>query len=66
MTRRLRLMESRRKGSEGIVARQYTITIPRVIVDAFGWSKDTHLTVRIKGKGVLEVREAVDGKGETL
>ena len=60
MTRHLRLMESRRKGSGGTVRHQYTITIPRVIVDAFGWDKDTQLAVRIKGKGVLEVREADD------
>lgn len=37
---------------------QYTVTLPRAIVEAMGWSKGQPLELHIKGKGILELREA--------
>jgi len=62
MTRLLRLMVSRRRRrkADGAVveSRQYTVTIPSAIVDAFGWNGETVLEVTIEGRGILRIRES--------
>ena len=52
------LVESRRKRPGGGVAIQYTVTIPKALVDAMGWKRGDRLEIRVKGKGILELREA--------
>jgi len=58
MTKLLKLIVSRRKKEDGTESRQYMMTVPRVIVEAFGWNEKTRLEVSIEGKGILRVREA--------
>ena len=53
-----KLMVARRRKADGRESRQFTVTIPAAIVDAFGWNGGEELEVSIEGKGILRIREA--------
>jgi len=53
-----KLMVARRRKADGRESRQFTVTIPAALVDAFGWKGGEELEVSIEGKGILRIREA--------
>ena len=58
MTKPRKVIVARRKDQRGIIVpRQYLITLPKGIVEAFDWDEHTYVEVKIKGKGILEIRE---------
>jgi bifunctional DNA-binding transcriptional regulator/antitoxin component of YhaV-PrlF toxin-antitoxin module len=36
---------------------QYTVTLPKPIVEALGWGKGRELAVEVAGKGAITLRE---------
>ena len=37
--------------------RQYSVTIPKAVIEAMSWKKGQELEVVVKGKGKIEFRE---------
>lgn len=35
----------------------YSIVIPKELIDKYGWQKKQKLTIKDKGRGVLEIRD---------